>query len=291
MEQNNNFNCNEEEIDLVDLIGVVLKRRKFIILFILIFTVLGSLLVAGREFKRATSIQQMSFKATDIFGAKKDTALATYVFMKKDTDMDKYKEFLGGLLFPGFINVPSFQIEKQENGFVNYLFEDKTSAQDFYSRYNSFVDSVTRMSVYARAMDPVSFGACRQYCSGKIPFGSELGTLFENKNDIRNCNAYYHYYSLLGGNIKYATGSNVDDSYYGYILGFLNDNTDSIRLKRSGDIDAKELIVENKKEINTRKIIKYSVLIFIVSIMLAFVLAFVLEFWLKNKTRLKTYWR
>jgi len=282
----------EEEIDLVDLLGVIIKRRCFIVWFIIGFTLVTSSLVLFREHKRSAISSVSKFTASDVLTVKDDTILASYIFLNKSDKQEEYKTFLKTLLFPTVIDVPVFEVQRGDKFAVNYLFLSPEDAKNFSSKYNGFIDELLKLKEYRGNMSELATASCDQfYNSRPVGFLKETEAFFDSARDIKNCNGYNYYASLIQAQVRYTTGAVPDSYYFSFIIDTVKDAEHAKLKSVNNDSESADIGKKAKSTINVKRVIKYSVLLFIFSGMLAFTLAFVLEFWGKNKKRLSTYWR
>jgi hypothetical protein len=281
----------EEEIDIVDLLGVIIKRRKFIIWFVVCFTIFASLLVFFRGYKKSIVSLRSGFTASDILTTQNDTILASYIFLNKSDKQEGYQAFVNSLLFPAVVDAPTFEIQRGENFDVNYLFVSPDEAKRFLDRYNEFIDELVKLKTFQNGMSEDVNASCIQLYRGKtVDTGKGMSAFFSNSKDASNCNAYNYYYALIQGKLKYVTGRNVDDYYFPFVSSAVKDAKVS-KLKPANDKEAKDVKIKVKRNFNVKKVAKYSILLFIFSIMVALVMAFVIEFWANNKKRISGYWR
>jgi len=280
----------EEEIDLVDLLGVIIKRRRLIVWFIICFTVFTSALIFLKEYKSSAVSLKRSFAASNTLTTQNDTVLASYIFLSKSDKQDGYKTFVSSLLFPAIVDAPTFEIQRSTGLSVNYLFISAGETKRFLDKYNGFVDELLKLNLYKNNMSEEVSASCAQFKSTTTDSLNLVKTLFSNSKNIVNCNLYYAYFGLIQGKLKYATGSNVDDYYYPFISSSVKDAKTS-KLKPVADKEFAEIKTEAKRNFNTKKVIKYSAVSFILSVIFSLVIAFVFEFWTNNRKRISGYWR
>ena len=281
----------EEEIDLIDLLGVIIKRRKFIVWFVVCFTVLTSLLVFFKEYRHSALVSKTKFTASDIMITDNDAVMATYRFLNKADKQDGYKDFVNMLLFPTATDTPAFEIQKGEGSSFGYLFLSSKDAQRFAVKYNSFVDSLVKIKEYGKKMSEGTFASCKQIYGNKLTGSArDLSMMIGSEADVRNCNIFNYYYGLVQGQTRYVTGNSLEDYFYPFIIDIIKEPSLS-KLKLADPKDIKGIESKAKSSFNSKKVIKYTAILFIVSVLLAFALAYVLEFWSKNKVRLSGYWR
>lgn len=281
----------EQEVDIVDLLGVVIKRRKFIIWFIVCFTVVASMMVLVTEYKRSAVSLKGNFNASDTLTTKNDSILAIYMLLDKSYKEGVYKAFLSSLLFPAVLDAPTFAVSITSGTNVNYFFLSPDEAKRFSDRYNEFVDVLLKLKSYENSMsDEVRANCAHLYRSRTAEFAKASDVFFNNPKDASNCNLYNYYYGTIQSKIRYAINNNVEDYYFYFVTGMVKD-AETSKLKPISAKDVANVKVKAQKDFKVKKVIKYSVLLFVFSILTAFIMAFVIEFWIKNKKRVLGYWR
>jgi hypothetical protein len=282
----------EEEIDLVDLLGVIIKRRKFIVWFIVGFTVLTSTIFFLREYRKTTAFLKNSSTISDVFTTKNDTLLASYIFLNKSDKREGYKAFVNLLLFPAAVDAPAFEIQRGNGLAVSYLFTSSDEAKQFSEKFNELVDQLLKLKAYESSMSEDVRAGCVQIYKHRAADSTKAPTaFFSNPKDASNCSIYSYYFGVIQDKLKYVTGSDIVSDYY---FSFISSAVKDASLSKVKHIDRENLstlVSKNTADLNVKKAIKYPVILFIVSVMVAFVMAFVFEFWAKNKKRISGYWR
>jgi len=280
----------EEEIDLVDILGVIIKRRKFIVWFIVCFTILTSILVFLMEYKKSAISLKSNFTARETLTTQNDLVLASYIFLNKSDKQERYHAFLSSLLFPAVVDAPTFEVQKGESLNVDYLFVSSAEAKRFSDRYNEFVDQLVKLKTAQNSMSEGVRASCSQFKSTTIDSTNGAKNFFSNSNDAANCNLYYAYFGLIHGRLKYVMGSDIEGYYFPFICDAIKDAKIS-KLKPADAEEVNDIKIKAKRNFNMKKVIKHSALFFVFSIVAAFIMAFAFEFWTKNKDRFSGYLR
>ncbi|MCX6111771.1 MAG: hypothetical protein NTY22_00570 [Proteobacteria bacterium] len=297
------------ELDLVALLGVIIKRRKFIIYFVMLLTFISILFLCFRERRNAITIEK-TYKLENSVSTDKDAILATYMVLKKGKDNEiqgekekekekqEYKKFLRMILFPSKIDTPDFEILNKKNQVAStYLFNTEAEAKNFMNRYNSFVNLLGKIGEYKVKLSDEAFSNCRQFdnsIKGTI-LQRNLFLFFRNPEDIKICNLFNYYYAEVQNKITYASTDNttISEASIPFIIDFINGEPEKSKLIptiRTGE-DINEIKIKMKSNFNVRKIIKYSISALVMFGILSIFMVFLMEFWKNNKTRLSKYWR
>jgi len=279
----------EDEIDIVDLLGVVIKRRKFITWFVVCFTVLTFMVVLLKEYRNSAVYLEHGLAAGSILTTQNDAVLASYIFLNRSYKQDGYKSFLQSLLFPEVADAPSFETQRLKGLGANYLFLSTEGAKIFLDKYNAFIDEVINLDSYHKSMSEDIRANCTRFKNTPINSASELKLFLSNSKDATNCNLFYSYFELIQSRLKY-TSNSVDDYYFPFIYATIKDSKVS-KLRTVDPSSSTDIKVKMSQIFNFKKVIKYSIMLFILSIIIALASAFVFEFWNKNKTRISGYWR
>lgn len=275
----------EEEIDLVDLLGVVIKRRRFVVLFIILFTFITSSIIFLREYSKSGAEEKV-YNFEYALSSEIDLLYLNYMFVKKGDEPEKYKSFLEGFLYPASIDKKNFNVViKNLNTKVVYVFSDKESMNDFLYRYNLQLSNLKKLHISVLEMSDETISVCQNLISTRSPLGKDVASLFRTYNDWTNCNIFNYYFSSFQGFVKEAINVNISfATYIPFLSSIKSLNTSSLKTYD------KELKKKQESSLNKRKLVKYSILLFILSIMISLVSVFIMEFWDKNKDRLKKYY-
>jgi hypothetical protein len=296
-----------DEIDLVDLLGVVIKHRRFIFWFVVVTTFVGALFLGFREYRKTITVGKMykldsaistdtsedGYKLEDSLSTDKDTMLVTYMFLKKGVEKGSYSSFLSSVLYPTAIGVPSFEIINNLSG-ATYLFRNETDLKNFMNQYNTFVDILGKASESRQKLSDEAFSKCKQFnLNSANTSAKDLLVWFKSSDDMKYCSLYYYYSSLAQARIAYALDMAVHDSYMPFLIDFIGGDAQKIKLVTSTKTkEIKDKIkIAPKADFNKKKVLKYSVLVLILTVILSFFLVFVLEFWTNNRSKLDRYWK
>jgi len=259
-----------DEIDLVELLGVILRWRKAIIITVLSITVLTVLALSIKEHYR--------FNPKYFGEVKQDVLFATNNFYDKKTDLNKYKKFITTVLFPASINTPKFEINVSSGSNLYYLFETENDMNLFTNRYNTFSDTLYGLLVSRNNLSSVLVENCKMLFSKNIQFTGpkDISLFFDDTSDIKKCKEYNHYINVAQDHFTYAFGNTIEigDTYMDFLSNFMNSSPELNKINIS---------------FNIKKVIKYSIVAFMVSIILGIFFAFILEFWSVNKKRIFGY--
>ena len=217
------------------------------------------------------------------------------MFLKKGADKEGYDKFLSLVLFPSTTGVPDFGVvNKKGSSSVTYLFYNRSEALEFMDKYNSFIDLLTKVSNYSKKLGEEAFSNCRQFNSSKGNIsGKDLFMYFRNTEDMKYCNFFNYYYSLVQGRINYALTDAPLDNYVPFIVDFLDSNVEKVKLVLAPVTEESKNKIKIAKEssFNKKKIIKYAAILFSISFVLSIFMVFIMEFWRNNRVRLSRYWR
>ena len=291
----NKDNINEskvDEIDVVDLIGVLIKRRAFIIWFIVIATGVCSSFFVAREFKRSFGPERI-FASEVAASSSRDSIFTSYSFIKRKFDAEGYKSFLNVLLFPADATPPSFEVQFAPNGGVDYFFNDAQSLVEFSKRYKSFSDNIKKMADTRATMDEDVYASCRQlYLTRSMNI--QIKDLFPGEQDLKACNLFNYYFGIVQGkllNTLVGTSTTVGEPYLNFIVDYASSNKEGIALIEGGAQKDSKTTFKFKYHFNKGKVVKYTLLAFILSTMLAAISVYVIEFFKNNRTRIAKYWK
>ncbi|MEI6093375.1 MAG: Wzz/FepE/Etk N-terminal domain-containing protein [bacterium] len=286
-----------DEIDLVELFGVLIKRRKFMIYFILIATFIGSLLLLFMEYRHSVLVEK-NYKLENSMSANRDAVFASYMFVKKGLEKDHYNKFLSSILFPSTVDAPDFEIVDKK-GYVDviYLFHDEESSKLFMNKYNALVYTMGKLVNYGASLDEKSFSNCRQFNTMSVGnIDKEISMLFKNSEEIKNCNMFNYYYAMIQSKITYAldstTVTTVPEAYIPFITDFMKSGVEKSLLKTTlkTEENKNDIKITAKSNFSKKKVFKYTFLIFILSGIISIFIVFVFEFLHNNKSRLSKYW-
>ncbi len=278
MEPTKKVNGNDE-IDLVELLGVVLKWRRPIIAIVIAITILA---VTG------LSINEHYRFSPKYFGeVKQDVFFATNNFFNKKTDLNKYKKFITTLLFPASINTPKFEVNVSDGSNLYYLFETEKGKELFMNKYNMFTETMYNLLKSKNNVSGLLAENCKKFFS-TTQFGSpkDISLFFDDINDIKKCNEYNYYNSLVQDRFAYASEATIaiGDTYMDFLSDFMDSHPELNKINAIQD--SRNSININ---FNVKKVIKYTAVAFIISIILGIFSAFILEFWSVNKKRINGY--
>jgi hypothetical protein len=275
----------KEEIDLIDLLGVFIKRRVFIISFILIFTLIASSLVFLKEYLKTNKEKNIN-SSEYVLTNDEDYAFSTYMFVKRNAEKEEYKDFLKQVFYPSNINVPDFDlIINNKLTKVFYIFKDQESMNSFNYKYKNFIFNISKMKINISNMPDDAISICSQLINSRSFSSVDVSSLFNSPKDWKNCNKFNYYFSNISNLIKKATNEDISfNTYVPFLLSFSNFNDAYLK------INNEDLKLNNNCSLNKTKLIKYFLMLFVLSIFLSVVIAFLLEFWENNKNRLKKYW-
>lgn len=284
----------EDEIDLVELLGVLIKHRKFIIYFVLITTFLGALLLVFKEHRNSLTVEK-SYKLENSMSTNKDAVLSTFLFLKKGLDQENYNKFLGSILFPSKVDAPDFEII-DKRGYVDviYLFHNEENARLFMTKYNDLVHNIGKLVSYGTKLSEEAFSNCRQFNTIKgNSIDKDMFLFFKNTEDMKYCNLFNYYYTLIQSKITYALdNSTVPEAYIPFIMDFMKDGIEDSLLTATlrTEKNKEEIKITAKSNFNKKKVFKYTFLIMVLSGIFSIFIVFVIEFWQNNKNRLNNYW-
>ncbi|MFH1222986.1 MAG: hypothetical protein V1647_01415 [Pseudomonadota bacterium] len=299
----------EDVIDIIDLIGVVVKRRKFIIKLTLVLTLLAVVLFCAREYLNSRGVER-NFSPDNALFVQRDPLLATYLFFVKPPDnsgvyknfesnsmkpspdlLSGYKKFLGLLLYPSLMDMPDFEVRKLDVLSVDYLFLNAKDQADFTDKYNSFVGLFMKLGNSISKMDESLYSSCKQFFGmTRTDPDKKWSNFFYNAEQVRTCNTYNYYLSLVGNKIAYAVVA-PSEAYIFFICDFVKTPNEVLVKPFDGSKNSKEIKLKSKNSYNIRKIVKYSFLSFVLATMFSVFMAFVADFWKRNKAKLKFYWK
>ena len=279
-----------DEIDLIELIGVVLKWRKVVICFVVIATTLVAAGYLIKELRKHLITPKPKYFAE----VKKDILYSSYTFFSYDQrfgNIKTYKEILGPLLFPLEIASVNFDVvnSSTDDYTVYYLFGDKKSMNSFVPKYNEMVDLLDK---YKKSRDMLSgflLESCNKFFS-TTTFASpkDLKLFFDDTKDIHKCNQYNYYSNLVSEKLSYAFGTAItmaNNSYISFLSDLMKNN--SVELTNIHQIG--RTINRHNKPFNIKKFIKIVAIATVLSIFMSVLITFLLEFWSINKKRLKEF--
>ena len=284
----------DDEIDLVELLGVLIKHRKFIIYFVIIATFLGALFLFFKEHRNSITVEK-SYKLENSMSTNKDAVFSTFLFLKKGLDQENYNKFLSSILFPSKVDAPDFEIVNKR-GYINviYLFHDEESSNLFMEKYNALVDNMGKLVSYRTKLSEEAFSNCRQFNSIKgNSIDKDIFLFFKNTEDMKYCNLFNYYYTLIQSKITYALdNSTVPEAYIPFIMDFMKDGVDGSLLTATlrTEKNKEDIKITAKSNFSKKKVIKYTFLIMVLSGLFSVFIVFVIEFWQNNKSRLNNYW-
>lgn len=284
----------DDEIDLVELLGVLIKHRKFIIYFVIIATFLGALFLFFKEHRNSITVEK-SYKLENSMSTNKDAVFSTFLFLKKGLDQENYNKFLSSILFPSKVDAPDFEIVNKR-GYINviYLFHDEESSNLFMEKYNALVDNMGKLVSYRTKLSEEAFSNCRQFNSIKgNSIDKDMFLFFKNTEDMKYCNLFNYYYTLIQSKITYALdNSTVPEAYIPFIMDFMKDGVDGSLLTATlrTEKNKEDIKITAKSNFSKKKVIKYTFLIMVLSGLFSVFIVFVIEFWQNNKSRLNNYW-
>jgi len=279
-----------DEIDLIDLLGVLIKRRSFIIWFIVLFTFVITSAIIVKEYVR-TSGSKKVYTAELAVSVTKDPVYASYSYFKKTNDLDGYKKALTSVLMPSGTESINFELQLNGSGGVDYFFDKKDELDLFVKRYTSLMDSMNGLYSNYIAMKPETFASCRQLYVSRAS-NISVKDLFNTPDELKYCNLFNYYFNIVQGKFIYSIENlKADESYVAFITDYIASNQKDFRLVSSDSLENRDVKLELKHHFNKKKVVKYSVLVFILSVMLAFTATYIIEFWSNNKTRLRKYWK
>jgi len=275
-----------DEMDIIEVLGIVLRWRKVVISIVLVATVSTAIVL---------SIKNCCQFSPKYFGeVKQDSLFVSNAFFDKNTDQDKYKKFIKALLFTANVNVPKFEIRifksddnSDDNSTVFYLFESEKDRDNFMSRYNIFLNDLHELQMSRDNISGTLVENCRKFFS-TTQFGSpkDLHFFFKDASDIKKCTEYNYYHDLIQDRFAYASEANtiITETYLDFLSRFIKND---FELSKMTTIQSRG----NKTNVkfNIKKIVKYSIVTFLFSLMSGIVCAFILEFWSINKKRILEY--
>jgi len=307
MDHDENHKSNGDVIDIIDLLGVVIKHRRFMAIFVVLFTLLGTGAAIVYKFD-SIFVPEEKYDPRYTVVVAKDPVFASYVFLKRPqgtqdsknalsrsllstaNDIEMYKKSIGALLFPSLLDVPEFGVRNIKGFTVNYFFLKAKDSEIFTARYNAFVDTLNKFREYGAKMNESLYSSCRQFYNSRPGQTKEISAFFDNLNDVKICNAYNYYMSVINNRLSYAVEVAPTDVYTFFISDFVNDlekcKAAPISAVASGDVK-----IKLKEAQNVKRIIKYAALMFILSGVFSVLFAFVIEFWSNNRKKLSIYWK
>jgi len=267
-----------DELDLVELIGIPLKWRKVVITIVIsitLVTLVGCFVVA---YYRSRTNLSAKFAPKYIGEVKKDALYSSFNFFNHQQIVNNYQVFLVNLLF-----VPAkFEISFSDSDayMTHYLFENQKDMEDFVVKYNKVIDLLD------------SLLESRNKLSGTLLEGcNRLATLTDKTSSLstKKCDEYNYYNTVVGNRFTYATGikTDVSSAYADFLASFM-ENT---KLNKINQVDVGVYRQKNQttNHINIKKIMKYSLIAMIASVIIGIFSAFILEFWVTNRERIKGY--
>ena len=280
----------KDEIDLIDLLGVLIKRRSFIIWFIVLFTFVTTSVIFVKEYIK-TSGSKKIYTSEFAVSVSNDPIYVSYSYLKKNSDLEDYKKTLSSILFPAGSTPVNFEIQVQDDGSIDYFFDSKQDLDSFVKTYSSMMDNISNMYLYNKAMKPEIFASCRQLYVSRAS-NISVKDLFNDSEELRFCNLFNYYLNIVQGKFTYSIENlKMDDSFISFITDYMDKNHKDYRLVSNDIQEDRKLKLELKRQFNKKKVLKYTILLFILSVMLSFASAYLIEFWTNNKSRLKKYWK
>lgn len=269
-----------DEIDIVEILGVILKWRRSFFITIISITVLTVLTLSIKEHYR--------FNPKYFAEVKMDVFFATNNFFDKKSDLNKYKKFVTTLLFPASINTPKFEINTNNNSNLYYLFETEEDMNNFISRYNVFSDTLYELLLSRNSLNSLLVENCKMFFTKSSQFSTpkDISFFFDNEGDIKKCKEYNYYVNFIQDRFTYVFSTPIElgDTYMDFLARFIEGQHDLNKITPIQDSKNKINI-----NFNIKKIIKYTMVAFIVSIFLGVIFTFILEFWFQNKKRITGY--
>ena len=137
MDNKQNKQIQDDEIDLVELLGIVIKWRKLLISIVAVFTVIGFFTVTYREYKKAkANAPVVVSKDTAVIAikSKNDILKATYVLLTKDTAMQNASSTYNfSVNFNDFIifHLPQQLHSFSNNNFIRFISLNTSSYTNF----------------------------------------------------------------------------------------------------------------------------------------------------------------
>jgi hypothetical protein len=295
-------NNNNDEIDLIELLGVLIKWRRVLITFVVLLTVLSSIVIILKEHSR----YQRAIKTVGShLNMSKGTGVGSFLYVKKSplnsiykfllikdsnvTIKAEYETFVSRLLFPVDSEKPVFNtvVSAEDANDISYIFANDNDMYKFRTTYMQTIGLLKKLLSAKEEMSEPQFAQCT-YNSTK-----------QNEQKDRACFNYLYIQNVLMDRISYAAGAliNMNMVFLDVISTAQSKfNEDSVKIvkKELSAPDKNKILAAAVKEetghgLDRSKIIKYVFIVFILSVFMGVFLAFILEFWVKNRGRISEY--
>lgn len=304
MEDKNNLKneCYQDEIDLVDLLGVIIKRRKFLFSIFLVLFFISSLLMFIKE-SNFVKNENSKLLETNIcleceykYVISIDNDYLNYIYNVMNVDYatsinspkfafeTSYTDFLNKFLFPESFEKIDFLVkDTDENKY--FFFNDEDLMNNFIKKYENTNKKLMSSSFYKNKMSDYESVVCVDKMLSKDEF----------YKPTYNCKMFFYNYNLLKSEFSKAVQRNIVPSVFSYnnILDnatFYKINMLEIEaaIKEIKELNQKN-IDENMLKFNVSKFIKYIIIVFILSFIMSIFMVYIYEFYQTNKDRLKEF--
>jgi hypothetical protein len=294
---------NDNEIDIIELIGVIIKWRKVLIIFVATVTVFAGIVIGFKNYnKYEKAVKEMESE----LGANRNGGKAGVVEVRKDPlnyifkfvfkpneNKTDYDTFVSRLLFPEDMEKPVFDVAGSvKAGGFKYTFVDNSGAEIFKARYLELISTLKRLVGAKEGMTNAQFAQCL-YILSRQTTGNAVYP--------KNCADYIYFQTYISDKISYAINASTPVIITTLFLEVVSKATTA--LGDNGVISGPEILTSAEKKnlavfmvgdkgvqnIKKMGILKPVALVFVLSIFFAVFLAFVLEFWVKNKDRIRKY--
>lgn len=304
MDNDLNKISNSDEIDLVDVLGVLIRRRIFLIFSFIILFLISSALMFYKEKSLVNNGNLKLQNQTVCVRCGYDYVVSI------ENDVLFYIYNILGIDYAKSINNPNFVFEIDFNNFVqNFIFSDSPVKLDFIS---STIDSKTFVFFKDEILKNNFLEKYKDFTlilNKALIYRNNLKDLMDyecldklNNKDLMfrpssSCSNYFYYYSFFMNKFSFAVRRNYAPS--AFVFNSILQNINLIKINEEDKLLVFEKIKEAKAieyELNAikfdiSKFIKYLVIMFILSSIISVFTAYIYEFYITNKDRLRAYFK